>query len=160
MIFIKNTPLGYNVRKYLDYVEANKNRFSASTLEYIRADWHYDTSSNLCPHDSWLMGVAVDEIGTGPRRERRSTGVKMKFLGAYHDIEFLLEYDGVTSYEISCNRSESHSNGAGDWLVDEIVLDDHGSLFTHEIMFSNDAKFVIKGKNILHRVLQSGESFG
>ena len=76
--------------------------------------------------------------------EARSLHISTRLLGAFHDGYLLLGYADVQMYSLESPKALA---GHGDWLVDEVRLSDSGFVL-HEVLLSNDSRWVIEAKDI------------
>jgi len=138
MQLIRKTESGYRLDEYLQYLKANADNLPAGAREFALADWHYDFAHRQCPHDSWLEEFKIKEVSSGARSQVRWLEIATKFLGAYHDGYFNLNYRGVVAYSLKFGSSVS---GHGDWIIDEITMGE-SSTVQHEIAFSEATVFI------------------
>jgi hypothetical protein len=151
MKLIKHTSNGYELADYLRYLDEERDRFPANAWSFALASWHYDMQHSQCPHDSWLESLDIQEGGAG--KERRRIQIAARFLGAYHDGSFELVYADVQSYSgLMKEVAGLGAGGHGDWLVDEVLAQDDGSV-SHEIVFSSGARWQITARDIVYRWL-------
>jgi hypothetical protein len=102
-------------------------------------------SKYRCPHDAWLEQLVISEPSTGKRREKRSIGVSIRLLGAYHDGFVEYEYDNVRQYSFQTPSEPQRvpvGLGHGDFLIDEIRLSE-GGWVEHEIEFRHGTRLLI-----------------
>lgn len=116
-------------KSYRDYVTSYVEQFPCGAFALASSDWYFDFRDHRCPHDAWLEELTISESATGDRCEDRTTEIRVRLLGAYHDGFIELHYLGVTRYSLS---SSSAVRGIGDWLYDEFRLHPDGHLI-HEI---------------------------
>lgn len=116
-------------RRYRDYVASAQPMFPPGGFALAYSDWYFDPREHRCPHDAWLESVTITEPATGERSEQRSTAIRTRLLGAYHDGFIEFHYPRVFNYSFSNPASE---RGNGDWLYDEFRLSPNGRLI-HEI---------------------------
>lgn len=130
---------------YKKYLESVKERLPLSAFEFAAAAWHYDHTDHRCPHDSWVESLTIHETGRAERLRDRSVRISILLLGAFHDGHLSLNYTDVHLYSLTSPKA-----GAGhrDWLIDEIQLSENG-LVLHEVLFSNNAHWLIEAKDIL-----------
>jgi len=135
---------------YEDYIESIKAKLPHELYEFALSPWHHNHLDHRCLHDSWVEKVSIDEIGVGERRQERSLEISVSLLGAYHDGYTYLSYEEVVDYRLQKGKlSNQYRQAHGDWLIDEIRLSDEGNVI-HEILFSNEATWIIECKNIKH----------
>lgn len=116
-------------KAYNEYLASCKNRLPPSAFEFATADWHYDFRDSRAPHDAWVESVYISEGISIASREQRALNIEVKLLGAYNDGTILLNYFGVSEYNIG-----SQAIHHGDLFYDEIRLNDDGKV-VHEIEF-------------------------
>jgi hypothetical protein len=131
-------------RAYREYLQSVKERLPLSAFEFATAAWHYDYGDHRCPHDSWVESLTIDEPARGGRLEDRSLHISTRLLGAFHDGHLLLGYADVQMYSLESPKARA---GHGDWLVDEVRLSENGFVL-HEVLLSNDNRWVIEAKDI------------
>jgi len=75
----------------------------------------------------------------------------VQLLGAYHDGHVEFVYDRVTAYSIEMPKSNraAQNQGHGDWLFDEIMLMEDGTV-QHEVVFSLGGSWLIQSNDISH----------
>jgi hypothetical protein len=132
--FIRQANHGWVLDDYLQYLAENAAAFPSGARSFATAHWHFDVKHHQCPHDSWLEEFSIREVASSRRREVRSLGIIAKFLGAYHDGYFNLQYEGVSSYSLKLDAVKG-SGGHGDWIIDEITMSDTHFIH-HEILLS------------------------
>lgn len=116
-------------KQYRGYLERNSERFPRGALALATSDWYFDPREHRCPHDAWLEHITIEEPGIGERSEQRSTAIRIRLLGAYHDGFIELFYPRVFRYSLN---SPSGARGLGDWLFDEFRVLESGHII-HEI---------------------------
>ena len=160
MKHIKSSVDGLEIDAYLRYLRTNASNMPRGAREFALAPWHYDYDHHQCPHDSWLDKVTVSEIGTGPRNASRRISILARFLGAYHDGHFDIEYNGVSSYQIEYKdipitisgkevQFPRSLSGHGDWYIDEVSLTRNGEV-CHEITFANGSTWKIVCADLIY----------
>jgi hypothetical protein len=133
---------------YREYVTANAGRFPPGAHGLATSDWYLDATNHRCPHDAWLESVTIDEPAEAPRGSVRRTTLTIRLLGAYHDGHIELRYADVAQYVLTNIAAES---GHGDWLYDELRVDDLGRL-EHEIEWSRgDGRWLITAGDVAYR---------
>jgi len=117
---------------------------------FATAAWYSDPTDHRCPHDGWLESIEFTEPAAGERQEQRTTAVKIRLLGAYHDGHIVFHYSGVEGYQL---KSESCGRGLGDWLHDEFSIAENG-LLRHSITWrigpSQESHWLIKAHNVTY----------
>lgn len=135
-------------RRYREYVQRNRDRFPSAAYELISSGLLLDASDHRCPHDGWLEWAKFEEPSEGDRQEIRSLSLRVRLLGAYHDMYLELYYPRVFSY--SMNNPTSHA-GHFDWRYSEIRLSESGSL-VHEIEWAGppgaEARWIIEASDV------------
>ena len=141
--------------RYRAYLAAERERFPPGALALATSDWYFDANDHRAPHDSWLLGATLEEVGRGDRSEDRAVSLRVRLLGAYHDLELEFFYPQVRSYSLAHGLLVS-SHGHGDWRYDEFRIGADGRLI-HEIEWSHpdhegtwlieadDVEFSVKG---------------
>jgi hypothetical protein len=89
--------------RYRDYLEKNRHRFPSSALALATSDWYFGFTSHQAPHDSWLESVQVFEPSSGERSELRTTSIRIRLLGAYHDGYIEFYYPMVSEYSLTAD---------------------------------------------------------
>ena len=130
--------------KYLEYIAETEQSLPPGARNFVFLPYHYAMTDPKCPHDSWVETVNILEMGSRTDRGRRRISILSRFLGAYHDGYFDIEYKNVDSYRMSLKTSYRKITpiGHGDWIVDEILLDRAGHV-SHEIIFENGSWKII-----------------
>ena len=123
-------------RRYREYLEQNKAAFPPSALELATSDWYFDPQDHRCPHDAWLDSITIGELAKGERGQARATSIRIRLLGAYHDLALEFYYPQVVGYELV---SAACARGLGDWLYDEFTLSEGGNVL-HEIEWRGSAQ--------------------
>ncbi len=116
-------------RKYREYLEQNRSRFPKVAYELAFSGLLVDASDHRCPHDGWLEWAKFEETSDDARHEVRSLNLRVRLLGAYHDLFIELFYPQVFSYVMSNPSSDA---GHFDWRYSEIRLTEKGNVI-HEI---------------------------
>ncbi len=130
---------------YWNYLDRMKDVFPPRAFEFATAAWHWNGEDPRCPHDAWLEKLEITEESIEPAGSKRNLLIKAKFLGAYHDGIFTITYHDVREYVLSNEPLKypvNPGNGHGDWLLDEVYLDDD-DLVVHDIEFANNARWTI-----------------
>jgi len=116
--------------EYPSYVNSVRETLPEDALQFMIADWHYDHRDPKCPHDARVDYMTVKEIDG-------CVIIEILLNGAYEG-KLRLNYSDVQYYTLEKQKSdcpvemESH----GDWMIDEMLIEDDAFL-THEIIFSN-----------------------
>ena len=134
-------------RRYREYLAEMKSGFPPSAYALATSDWYFNFQDPRCPHDAWLEEATFAEPASGERSEIRTTALRIRLLGAYHDGHIELVYSRVFRYE--CHANEA-SRGHGDWLYDEFRLSSSGQL-VHEIEWSAGARWLIEAADVEFR---------
>lgn len=144
MRFIKSDHEGIDLQAYGEYLAANARFMPPGARSYVSAEGRYEMHSHACLHDSWIERISIIERGEGERGATRPVEIEIVLLGAYHDGYHFLKYSGVKSYRGAIHKTIRVSAliGHGDWMVDEVVLMDDGSV-KHEIMFAETGTWEI-----------------
>ena len=135
-------------RRYLGYLRDNQSRFPPSAFALGTAMWYQDANHHHCPHDGWLESITISEPSSGDSHEKRSTTIRIRLLGAYHDgfIEFL--YPQVFRYTLAMPGCVS---GHADWVYDEFRLSDDGHV-VHEIEWGgDDCNWIIEASDVQYQ---------
>lgn len=119
--------LGKRHISYGKYLARNKGRFLKSKMDCLFADWYFDWSDRRCFHDSWLQKIVIDRS--------ENFNLQIYLLGAYHDRQIILSYDGVTSYDMPDVQS-----GNWEWDIDEVEVTECGSI-KHKILWTSGVKW-------------------
>jgi hypothetical protein len=119
--------LGVLWATYEDELAPIASKLPANAREYALAPWHCDPTDHRCIHDSWVEAINVVESGAGERKQKRTLGLVIRLLGAYHDRYLFLKFSGVQSYAIEHSSNTNHGKrGHGDVLDDSIQLTPQG----------------------------------
>jgi hypothetical protein len=114
---------------YEQYLKSNEAKFPQGAYRLATSDWYFGFEDHRAPHDAWLQEVRFEEPAKGERSEIRSTCLRIRLLGAYHDLWLEFFYPQVYSYTLS---GPAVCRGHGDWRYDEFRLSEAGHLL-HEI---------------------------
>jgi hypothetical protein len=152
MRFIRDTEEGYQLEEYIDYLQQIRESLPEGAQSFALAPWHYDISHNMCPHDSWLESMTLQELSRGTRRQLRKLEIAATFLGSFHDGVFDITYRDVQSYSLALpEERQRRSNVAhGDWMIDEILLTQSG-MVSHEILFLESGVWKIVCRDLTYR---------
>ena len=135
-------------QRYREYVEANRARFPLAAYDLIASGLLLDALDHRCPHDAWLEWARFEEPSQGDRHEIRSLSLRVRLLGAYHDLYIELFYPQVFSYTMSNPSSEA---GHFDWRYSEIRMSDSGNVI-HEIEWAGppgaEARWIIEASDV------------
>lgn len=126
-------------QRYQKYLQDNKAHFPTSAFEFASAEWHHNFRDHKALHDAWLVDVSVLESG---ENGARTTQIRLKLLGAYHDGHLHITYHDVCSYQIGCAKSAHTSIDR-----DEVRLSERGNVL-HEIVWWQDIKWLIECSDI------------
>ena len=121
-------PLGA-FRRYEMYLAEEAARFPPGAFALATSDWYLGTDDHRAPHDAWLLGASFEER---PALDAGVLSLRVRLLGAYHDMELDFRYPTVFSYEL---HGLELGRGHGDWRYDEFRLDHEGRLL-HEIQWA------------------------
>jgi hypothetical protein len=142
-------------RRYREYLEQEKGRFPPGALALATSDWYLGAEDHRAPHDAWLQGAFLQEIGKGERRQERTLSLRLSLLGAYHDLELELLYPRVFAYTF---RGGVVEQGHGDWRYDEFRVSKDGHL-VHEIQWcgmDDRATWVIEADDVIFTSRRAG----
>lgn len=118
-------------QRYEEYLRQVEGRLPPGARALARSDWYFNFNDHRAPHDAWLLSATFEETGAGERSEDRSLSLRVRLLGAYHDLELELHYTKVFSYTF---EGSVLGRGHCDWRYDEFRLNDVGQL-VHEIQW-------------------------
>jgi hypothetical protein len=119
-------------RRYGEYLRREEARFPPGAFALATSDWYFGFEDHRAPHDGWLVCAALEEIGRGARNEDRTLALRVRLLGAFHDLELEFYYPRIFSYAF---RGDVLERGHGDWRYDEFRIGNDGHL-VHEIQWS------------------------
>jgi hypothetical protein len=119
-------PVGAFAR-YRAYLAAEGERFPPGALALATSSWYYGFDDHRVPHDSWLLGATLEEVGRGERSQDRAVSLRVRLFGAYHDLELEFFYPRVRSYSFAHGALDS-SLGHGNRRYDEFRLCPDGKL--------------------------------
>lgn len=136
-------------RRYQEYLRENQLRFPPRAFALGTAEWWQDPGDHRCPHDAWLESISIFEPASGERSEQRTTAIRVRLLGAYHDGFIELFYPQVLRYSLKTLSSE---RGLGDWRYDEFRVSSSGHLI-HEIEWAGfavgeTARWIIEASDV------------
>ena len=131
----------------LAYLESVRGSMPESAFALASSDWYFSFTDHRCPHDAWLESVTISEPSSGDRHEVRSTSIRIRLLGAYHDgfIEFF--YPSVVRYRLDASDC---ADGHQDWRYDEFRLSESGHV-VHEIEWRglhDDVRWIIESSEV------------
>jgi len=141
--------------RYCRYVEESKDLFPPGAYELASSAWYFNFTDHRCPHDGWLENVQIIESGNGERGEIRTTEIRLRLRGAYHDGYIELCYPGTVRYMISntCYKTEPR-----DWRYDEFRVSPKGHVI-HEIEWvgpKGTPNWIIEATDVRYRWLAEG----
>ena len=116
-------------RRYQEYVRRNQASFPPGAFTLAMSEWFFGSDDHRAPHDAWLESMTFEEPASGERSEIRHLALRVRLLGAYHDLHLELFYPRVFSY--SLNHPQV-GEGHFDWRYHELRLSEKGTLI-HEI---------------------------
>jgi len=116
-------------REYEKYLKSNEHRFPPGAYQLATNGWYFGFEDHRAPHDAWLQEIRLEEPAQGERCEVRTAALRIRLLGAYHDMWLEFFYPRVYSYTLS---GPAVRCGHGDWRYDEFRLSEAGHLL-HEI---------------------------
>ncbi|SFM37402.1 hypothetical protein [Marinobacter zhejiangensis] len=133
---------------YLEYIEANRSRFSAAVYEFASSITRYDLNSPHSLHDAWLSSLTVKENRNSERPFELDTTIELVLLGPMHDREISLKYVGVQSYRFEGKQNPYNwaDTFHGDISGHEVTATDDGSV-VHEIEYVSGSRIVISCKD-------------
>lgn len=100
------------------------------TRVFVLAPWYQDFNHHDCPHDSWLLNLALN--ARVKSNEDRTLDLTLKLLGAYHDRVLIFHYRNVMLCDFEIQKQGRHNTG--DWLRDEFDVTADGFV-SHEILW-------------------------
>ena len=136
-------------RRYRAYLAHNASKFPPSAYELASSEWYFDPRDHRSPHDAWLESAVLEEAASGERQENRTSILKLRLLGAYHDGHIELVYPDVQGYTLDMASTE---RGHGDWRYDEFRVTGSGRI-VHEIEWarsSGTGHWVIEASDVLY----------
>ena len=141
---------GWDHRPYWRYLDTVKHEMPPHLFAFASGQENHNLSSRNSLHDAWLEHLAIEEsVGDAQRKVQ----IAVRLLGPYHDRHIQLTYKNVASYsldgfDIRTSRSPLH----GDLLIHEMRIERSG-LFTHELLFESDARFIVTFADFEHRIV-------
>jgi hypothetical protein len=145
--------------RYREYLRDNEARFPRNALALAASDWYFGADDHRAPHDAWLLNAVFEEASRGERQAPRSLALRLRLLGAYHDLELEFLYTKVFAYTF---RGGIVERGHGDWLYHEFRVSESGRLL-HEIRWSgmdDEATWLIEADDVLFTSRKVGERVG
>jgi|SRR5438105_6386782 len=140
-------------REYERYVRSNEAVFPPGAYALATSDWYFGFSDHRAPHDAWLEWAKFEEPASGQRGEVRHLSLRVRLLGAYHDVYLEFFYPKVYAYSLSNSTSD---RGHSDWRYDEFRLSPNGHLL-HEIEWAGspgiEAHWLIEASDVEFSVL-------
>jgi hypothetical protein len=144
---------GIDFKRYSAYIATIRDMIPAHVHSFASDSSYFDLSSPSSLHDSWLESLTVREVASGERKEIRRMEVSISLLGPFHDRRIHLHYSGVTLYTFSApphyGEQRFDHTAHGDLFTHEIRLG-HEGFFIHELLFENDATFLIECSDLRH----------
>jgi hypothetical protein len=142
-----------DVEGYIQYIASVKDRLPPGVQESVLSRWYFDPMDHRCPHDSWLENLTLSEPPSGLRRQIRTLSLTVRLLGAFHDGSIELSYVNLRSYALNGSGLHTLTDAAhGDWISDEILLLEDGSI-EHELLFDSGAAWRIVSEDVVYRWL-------
>jgi hypothetical protein len=139
-------------QEYVQYIQDNKDRFPPNAYSLVTSEWYFGFDDHRAPHDAWLESAIFEEPSEGERSEIRHLSLRVRLLGAYHDMYLEFFYPKVFAYSLNNLRS---STGHCDWRYDEFRLSPDGNLI-HEIEWAGgpgqEAHWLIEASDVLFTV--------
>ncbi|MDH3594597.1 MAG: hypothetical protein OEM93_07060 [Rhodospirillales bacterium] len=139
-------------QNYRQYIEGLKDWFPRGAYELAVSDWYFDFTDHKCPHDAWLEELSIIENSKGERNEIRTSSIRIRLLGAYHDGFIEFHYSKVFQCDLRGHRID---RGHRDWRYDEFRLSESGHLL-HEIEwdgFGETGRWLIEADDVEYRWL-------
>ena len=136
--------------RYRSYIASLRGKMPPSAFDLASSDWYFDFGDHRCPHDAWLEQITIGESASGERGEIRTTSIRIRLLGAYHDGFFEFHYPRVIRYRLDMIDAEE---GHQDWRYDEFRLSEDGHVI-HEIEWSgagDAARWVIVASDVEYK---------
>lgn len=135
--------------EYHRLIKSREMRLPEGAYELASSDWYYTFSDHRAPHDAWLEWVKFEEPSHGKRNENRELSLRIKLLGAYHDLWLEFYYPKVYSYSMS---HDATAGGQNDWLYDEFRISNRGNLL-HEIEwdggpYADGGRWIIEASDV------------
>ncbi|WP_374334301.1 hypothetical protein [Leeia sp.] len=129
---------------YQAFLQDNQQHFPPGAYALATSDWFYNFRDPRCPHDAWLEWARFEEPSEGERSEIRTTSLRVRLLGAYHDLWLELYYPRVYAYTCEVTPAD---HGHGDWRYDEFRLSERGHLL-HEIEWADGGRWLIEASDL------------
>jgi hypothetical protein len=144
---------GIDFTRYSAYIATIRDKIPEHVHSFASDSRYFDLNSHSSLHDSWLESLTVREVASGERKEIRRMEVAISLLGPFHDRRIHLHYSGVTLYTFGSpphyDEERFDHTAHGDLLAHEIRLG-HDGLLIHELLFENDATFLIECADFRH----------
>ena len=143
----------YQLTDYLNHLDMIRDRLPHGARDFAFYQGHYDITHPRCLHDSWVARMMLTED------ESRTIQIELLLFGAFHDGHHRIVYKDVNSYKLAIDKTRYKSTAVGhaDWVVDELLLTD-GGLVSHEIEFSDSARWHIVAKDIAYSWVEKGQT--
>ena len=133
---------------YQRFLRENEAAFPPGAFALATSDWYYGFNDHRAPHDSWLEWAKFEEPASGDRQQHRHLSLRVRLLGAYHDVYLEFFYPVVYSYSLA---SQTSTGGHCDWRYDEFRLSPAGRLI-HEIEWAGppgvEARWLIEASDV------------
>jgi len=118
------------LRDYEIHLKTIAAKLPEPTKAFVMAPWYGDPTHHDCPHDAWLMNLALDATASADKDRRLD--LTLTLLGAFHDRVLTFKYFNVTECNFKIKKHGKHNTG--DWLNDEFDIIDQGFV-SHEILW-------------------------
>lgn len=80
---------------YISYLSKVQNKLSKELYDFVSNENRHNFSKESL-HDSWLESIEINADF-----EKKTAIILLKFLGAYHDRKFIIQFKDVSEYKIT-----------------------------------------------------------
>lgn len=155
MRYIKFTDqFGWNHDPYWEYLAQIRDQMPDDIFNFASDTENHDLESPNSLHDAWLEWIKIGEESHPSNRKLRTIVVDARYLGPRHDRYIHMRYNGVSEYRFTNLSGSGDNRGTaphGDLLVHEVTMVADG-LFSHELVFSMGATFLVIFNSLEHRI--------
>lgn len=130
-------------KAYEAHLETVVPKLPDATKAFVSSKWYQDWNHHDCPHDAWLMDLALKACVKSD--EDRTLDLTLKLLGAYHDRILTFSYRNVTFCDFEIQKQGRHNTG--DWLRDEFDVLENGFI-SHEILWQLGKSWKIVSESV------------